>query len=312
MAQTIETIEVPSYETIPAEYEEIRLDVGEWNIFPNSPNYKLTARLTQGSDAVIVQSGRGIFVKVNTAQTSVFLQADCPKDTTCKATYTNSFFFSSGGVGGSGGGGGGGSYAFSAPLNESGGNVSLNLANDLQVSGGNLTLDLQNNSDFSSLSSLVQSLTSGVEIIGQIPKPNAEVSVDTNLLTLFVNTEKGRAPRGGDVILTTEANSNPAYVWLYTSTGAWAGIGTAGAGIATQATLGLIKGSSTISIASDGTASVNGVALLSGNNTFTGSNTFPDATTTSNPLTFSTLFKDSTFQPTASNIPNGGGVFVLN
>lgn len=62
------------------------------------------------------------------------------------------------GFGGSGGGGGGGSYAFSAPLNESGGNVSLNLANDLQVSNNNLTLRLSSNPDFEGVANSIPTL----------------------------------------------------------------------------------------------------------------------------------------------------------
>lgn len=291
--------------------QEVSLaEQGVWYFKPQSPNQVIRASLNQSMNNPWSSKDFGgkLPVSVGASGLTIWIEVvELAGAPTCQVFYTNAFgqsFFSQGG--------GSGNYTFSSPLSATNSNVVLNIANDLQVSGGNLTLDLQNNSDFSSLSSLVQSLTSGVEIIGQIPNSNAEVLANTDLLTLFVDTEKGRAPRGGDVILTTEANSNPAYVWLYTSTGAWAGIGTAGAGIATQNTLGLIKGSSTISIASDGTASVNGVALLSGGNTFTGSNTFPDATTTSNPLTFSTLFKDSTFTPTTSNIPNGGGVFVMN
>lgn len=188
----------------------------------------------------------------------------------------NDFFFRNKVIvskGGGGGGGGGTSYTFSLPLRDNNTNVVLDIENDLQVVGGKLTLDLNNNTDFSQLADLVSSLTSGVEIIGKIPNTNVEVTANTTLITNYVQQEKSRAPRGGDVVLTTEANS-PSFVWIFTSNGAWSGLGTTGAGIATNTTVGLIKGSSTLNIASDGTANVQNVLQLTGDYTVQGNITY--------------------------------------
>lgn len=183
---------------------------------------------------------------------------------TCNVLYSNVF-----GINLSVSGGGGGSYVFTAPLEEVSGSVGLNLASDLQVSNGNLTLNLTSNSDFIQLSQLVQSLTGGIEWMGKTTDTNAQVDANHTLLTTYIQTISGRAPKIGDLVLTADT---PPYGWIYTNTydpssgqvtgQDWETIGTTAVSIATQTTVGLVKGSNTITINIDGSANLNFGALF--------------------------------------------------
>lgn len=137
MANTLNTIEVPSVDTEPKEYESLELpEVGEWLIQSQSPNYQIIAKLSEGADTQITNSERGLICKVKTAPATIYLQSTCPKGTTSKVQYTNFFFHKL--VGCNGGGGGGTAYTFSQPLSESGGTVSLQITNNLKLTGGKL------------------------------------------------------------------------------------------------------------------------------------------------------------------------------
>lgn len=187
----------------------------------------------------------------------------------------NDFFFRNkiivlGSGGGGGGVGGGTTYSFSSPLQLTGSDVSISLSSDFKLSSNSLALDLQNNQDFTDLVGLVNSIANSDEQIGQISSTNADVTSNTQLLTTYVQQEKQRTPRNGDVVYTSD---NPSYKWIFTDIG-WVNLGVSGIGIATNSTLGLVKGSNTITIGSDGSASVEGVVLTSGNQNVDGEKTF--------------------------------------
>lgn len=265
---TLNSIEVPSIAS--GTYESLTLPTaGTWYIKPRCQKYTLTVRLSEGADSLISQEGVGLNVKVSQADAplTIYLQADCAENTTAKADYSDCFFDA--GAEGEGGGGGGTTYSFSAPLQATGGNVSLNLASDLQVSSVRFPLELTSNSDFIQLAQLVQSLTGGIEWMGKTTYTNAQVSQNHTLLTTYIQTISGRAPKVGDLVLTADT---PPYGWIYTNTynpGSgqitgqdWETIGTTAVDIATQSTVGLVKGSDTININIDGSANLNFSALF--------------------------------------------------
>ena len=265
---TLQSIEIPSIAS--GTYKSLTLQTaGTWFIKPRCQKYTLTGRLSEGADSLISQEGVGLNVKVAQADAplTIYLQADCDENTTAKADYSDCFFEV--GAEGEGGGGGGTTYSFSAPLKVTGGNVVLNLANDLQVSSGNLTLKLTSNSDFIQLSQLVQGLTGGIEWIGKTTETNAQVEANHTLLTTYIQTISGRAPKVGDLVLTADT---PPHGWIYTNTydattgqvtgQDWETIGTTAVDIATQTTVGLVKGSDTITINIDGSANLNFSALF--------------------------------------------------
>lgn len=162
---TLNSIEVPSIAS--GTYESLTLPTaGTWFIKPRCQKYTLTGRLSEGADSLISQEGVGLNVKVSQADAplTIYLQADCAENTTAKADYSDCFFEV--GAEGEGGGGGGTTYSFSAPLQETGGNVSLGIKNDLKVETGNLTLDLNNNTDFQNLNNAVVKLTGNQSIAG--------------------------------------------------------------------------------------------------------------------------------------------------
>ena len=162
---TLNSIEVPSIAS--GTYESLTLPTaGTWFIKPRCQKYTLTGRLSEGADSLISQEGVGLNVKVSQADAplTIYLQADCAENTTAKADYSDCFFEV--GAEGEGGGGGGTTYSFSAPLQETGGNVSLGIKNDLKVETGNLTLDLNNNTDFQNLNNAVVKLTGNQDIAG--------------------------------------------------------------------------------------------------------------------------------------------------
>lgn len=265
---TLNSIEIPS--SASGTYESLTLQTaGTWYIKPRCQKYKITARLSEGADSVIAQVGSGIGVEVTQgdAPLTIYLQADCDENTTAVADYSDCFFVE--GVLRGGGSTAGLNLTFNAPLNLSSGNVTLDLANDLQVLNGNLTLKLTSNSDFLQLSQLVQSLSGGIEWMGKSQNTNAQVSQDHTLLTTYIQTISGRAPKVGDLVLTADT---PPYGWIYTNTydahtgqvtgQDWETIGTTAVNIATQNTVGLVKGSDTININIDGSANLNFGALF--------------------------------------------------
>lgn len=244
--------------------QEIPLGGGStWYFKPQSPNQIIRVSLNQSMNNPWTSTNYkdGIIpVSLGTGGGSVWVECvDLANAPTCNVFYSNTF-----GINLSVTGGGGGSYTFTAPLSEVGGSVGLSLASDLQVLNDNLTLSLTNNTDFIQLAQIVQSLTGGIEWMGKTTDTNAQVEANHTLLTTYIQTISGRAPKIGDLVLTADT---PPYGWIYTNTydptsgqvtgQDWETIGTTAVSIATQNTVGLVKGSNTIQIGVDGSANLN-------------------------------------------------------
>lgn len=273
---------IPTNESIELELgvpQQVSLSQsGMWYFKPQSPNQIIQVSLNESMNNPWSSKdfmGGVIPVPVSTSLEVWVAVVELNQAPTCNVIYTNSFglaFFNLGG--------GSGTYTFASPLANNNGNISLNLASDLALSGSDLTLSLLNNSDFIALSQLVQSLTGGVSIVGKTTNTNAEVTANKQLLTDYVNSIRPNGVRVGDTVFTAD---QPPYVWTYTNvynqqgaiTGQeWIGLGTIGAGIATQNTLGLVMGSNTISVATSGALSVQNVLQLTGDYTVQGNITF--------------------------------------
>lgn len=265
---TLNSIEIPSSKS--GTYESLTLPTaGTWFIKPRCQQYRITASLSEGADSRIAQVGSGIGVEVTQgdAPLTIYLQADCDENTTAVADYSDCFFVE--GVLRGGGSTAGLNLTFNAPLNLNGGNVTLDLASDLQVLNGNLTLKLTSNQDFIRLAQLAQSAVGGIVWMGKVPNTNAEVEANPSLLTNYIQTITGEAPKVGNLLLTSDT---PPYGWIYTNTydsqtgqitgQVWDTIGTTAVSIATQDTVGLVKGSNTIQIGVDGSANLNFSALF--------------------------------------------------
>lgn len=248
--------------------QELSLGGGSvWYFKPQSPNQIIRVSLNPSMDNPWTSTNykNGIIpVSVDANGENVWVECvELAGAPTCNVLYSNVFGINLSVSGG------GGSYTFTAPLSEAGGSVGLNLAGDLQVLNDNLTLKLTSNSDFIKLSQLVQSLTGGIEWMGKTTDTNAQVEANHTLLTDYIQTLSGRAPKIGDLVLTADT---PPYGWIYTNTydpasgqitgQDWETIGTTAVSIATQSTVGLVKGSSTINIGIDGSANLNFDALF--------------------------------------------------
>lgn len=127
---------------------------------------------------------------------------------------------------------------FNSPLNKNGDKVSLNIDGNFQVlENGNLSLNLQSNADFQKLSQQVTQLTGlTLQFIGQINNNRAEVVANTQLLTDFVNERLSRAPKNGDLVLTSDA-----YAFVYDNQSqSWTDFGNAIIQVATTTSAGIV------------------------------------------------------------------------
>ncbi|ENL6798496.1 hypothetical protein AB5Q79_001613 [Campylobacter jejuni] len=141
--------------------------------------------------------------------------------------------------------GGGGSQptpiqlTFNSPLNKEGDAVSLKTDDNFSIlENGNLSLNLQSNTDFQKLSQQVTQLVGlTLQFIGQINNTRAEVVASTQLLTDFVNERLSRAPKNGDLVLTSDA-----YAFVYDNQSqSWTDFGNAIIQVATTTSAGVIK-----------------------------------------------------------------------
>lgn len=112
----------------------------------------------------------------------------------------------------------------------------------------------------------LKKIEGGTTLIGTIAKTKAEVLADNNLLTQFVQTQESRAPKHGDLVLTSDGYEFK-YEDIGGASGKWKDGGKKTVDKATNTSLGVVKGSETevgkVSVDVNGEMTVNGFNELS-------------------------------------------------